>query len=403
MAASRALYISSSIGMGHAPKDLAIARELRKAVPGLEVVWLAGQPASDVLRDAGERLLPENSRWRGASAIAEKSLRNGQVNLVRYIYSSLVSWARNASLISHVLRDGNVDVMIGNECWEVFIPLILRVMRPRIPFVMIMDFVGVDSMTANPLEHVGAWFLNALWALDSTVFRTGSHTVMFIGEPEDVPSLRFGPGLPDRREHALKHYHFIGHVIGFTPEQFADRKTWRRRLGYGDEPLVICSVGGTTLGRGLMELCGRAFPILRRGFPDLRMVLVCGPRLDPRSLDLPRGVEAIGYVPRLYEHFACCDAAVVQCGASSTTELAALKKPFVYFPIAGHFEQQLVADRLRRYGAGTGMSLEDATPEKLAAAIEGELARTGFWPDLPVDGARQGARHVSRALAQRVG
>lgn len=402
MAASRALYISSSIGMGHAPKDLAIARELRNAIPDLQVVWLAGHPASQVIGEAGEGLLPANECWNGASAIAERSLHKGHVNLVRYIYSSFPSWIHNARIVNRLLRDENIDVMIGNEAWEVFIPLIVRAMRPRIPFVMIMDFVGVDPMTANPFERIGAWFLNALWSLDSTVFGRGAHSIMFIGEPADVPALPFGLGLPDRRKHSERHYEFIGHVINFRPEEFADQSAWRRRLGYGEEPLVICSAGGTALGRDLLEVCAKAFPFLRRQRPDLRMVLICGPRLDPAGIEAPDGVDVVGYVPRLYEHLACCDVAVVQCGASSTTELAALKRPFVYLPIPGHFEQQLVAARLERYGAGTRMSLADTTPESLASAIERELARTSFWPDLPVDGARQGALHIAGVLGRDV-
>ena len=37
----RALYISSPIGLGHAQRDVAIADELRKLHPDLEIDWLA--------------------------------------------------------------------------------------------------------------------------------------------------------------------------------------------------------------------------------------------------------------------------------------------------------------------------------------------------------------------------
>ena len=50
----RALYISGSIGLGHVSKDLSVARELKRARPEIEILWLAGHPASEVLRDAGE-------------------------------------------------------------------------------------------------------------------------------------------------------------------------------------------------------------------------------------------------------------------------------------------------------------------------------------------------------------
>src|SRR5690606_29852276 len=45
----RALFVSSPIGLGHAQRDVAIARELRELVPGLEVDWLAQHPVTRVL------------------------------------------------------------------------------------------------------------------------------------------------------------------------------------------------------------------------------------------------------------------------------------------------------------------------------------------------------------------
>ena len=114
-------------------------------------------------------------------------------------------------------------------------------------------------------------------------------------------------------------------------------------------------------------------------------------------------MEVRGYVPRLYEHFASSDVAVVQCGASSTTELAALRKRFVYFPVDGHFEQEMVAARLARYGVGRRMSLLGTTPAELADAILGEYALSGTSAPscLPTDGARNAAMHILKVLEDR--
>ena len=48
----RALYLSSPIGLGHARRDLAIADELRKLHPDLEIDWLAQHPVTAVLAGA---------------------------------------------------------------------------------------------------------------------------------------------------------------------------------------------------------------------------------------------------------------------------------------------------------------------------------------------------------------
>ena len=44
---------------------------------------------------------------------------------------------------------------------------------------------------------------------------------------------------------------------------------------------------------------------------------------------------------QLYRHLAACDLAVVQGGLTTTMELTAVGRPFLYFPLANHFEQQL--------------------------------------------------------------
>jgi UDP-N-acetylglucosamine:LPS N-acetylglucosamine transferase len=253
-------------------------------------------------------------------------------------------------------------------------------------------------MTPSPLEQVGAWCLNALWSLDATVYNGRPHSAVFIGELEDIPDGRFGWALPNRRDHARRHYDVVGHAINFHPQDFADRQEVRTRLGYADGPLVICSVGGTAVGRELLELCGQAYPLLSTDLPDLQLVLVCGPRIEPESVRAPAGVRILGNVPRLWEHFACCDAAVVQCGGTSTTELAALRTPFVYLPVEGHFEQEGIAERLARHGLGERMSLAEATPDSLAQAIRRACGETIAECPLPVEGARKAADHILGAL-----
>jgi spore coat polysaccharide biosynthesis predicted glycosyltransferase SpsG len=44
MGPPNALHLSSSIGLGHVTWDLAIAAELRRLAPELEILWLAAPP-----------------------------------------------------------------------------------------------------------------------------------------------------------------------------------------------------------------------------------------------------------------------------------------------------------------------------------------------------------------------
>ena len=69
--ARRALFVSSPIGLGHARRDIAIARELRALVPGLEIDWLAQHPLTAALEAAGERVHPASRGLASESAHLE--------------------------------------------------------------------------------------------------------------------------------------------------------------------------------------------------------------------------------------------------------------------------------------------------------------------------------------------
>jgi len=113
-------------------------------------------------------------------------------------------------------------------------------------------------------------------------------------------------------------------------------------------------------------------------------------------------VKVRGFVPRLYEHLAACDIAVVQGGGGTTLELTALERPFLYFPLEGHFEQQrLITRRLERHGAGVRMSYAEATPESINDSICAHIGTRVSYRPIPVDGARLAAEHMLRMLQQR--
>jgi UDP:flavonoid glycosyltransferase YjiC (YdhE family) len=130
--------------------------------------------------------------------------------------------------------------------------------------------------------------------------------------------------------------------------------------------------------------------------PELRMILVAGPRIDPASLNAPAGVEVHAFVPNLDRHLAACDLALVQGGLTTCMELTAAGTPFLYFPLKNHFEQSFhVAHRLDRYRAGRRMEFATSTPDMIAEAIVTALqAPTSFRP-VESDGAARAARMLA--------
>ena len=153
------------------------------------------------------------------------------------------------------------------------------------------------------------------------------------------------------------------------------------------------------VGADLLRRVIAAFPQAKERVPELRMIVVAGPRIDPDSLPSMPGWRCVPYVHNLYRHLAACDMAVVQGGLTTSMELTAQKRPFLYFPLRHHFEQNFhVRHRLERYGAGRRMDYDDSPPEKIATAIAEEIGREVEYRDVEINGAAKAARRIAALL-----
>jgi len=400
MPTKRILYVSGSIGLGHVTRDLAIAEQLRRQCSEVELSWLAAKPASLLLKEAGEKLLPEADIYANDNIPAENAAKGFGMNILKYASNTRREWVHNIKIFKKITRKEQFDIVIGDETYEIGIGLSMRFIRLEAPFVMICDFLGLDSVTNKPIEKLEVYIWNWIWAkTDRKLLSDWKNLALFAGELEDIPDKGFGFRLPNRRDHAGKYYKFTGYIVPFDPAEYTDQASIRAKLGYGREPLVVCSIGGTSIGKDLLELCGQAYQIIKQKVPDLRMVLICGPRLAVDSLKVPEEVEVRGYVRALYEHFASSDLTIVQGGGAATLELTALRRPFLYFPLANHCEQQIhVAGRLARHQAGIKMEYSETTPEILAEKVIANLGREVNYPQISVNGAQKAAQLISQLL-----
>jgi len=89
----------------------------------------------------------------------------------------------------------------------------------------------------------------------------------------------------------------------------------------------------------------------------------------------------------------------VQGGLTTCMELVANRRPFLYFPLAHHFEQNFhVTHRLDRYQAGRQMDYAASDPDAIAAAIAAEIGRTVNYRPVETDGAARAARLIAELL-----
>jgi pimeloyl-ACP methyl ester carboxylesterase len=400
-AGKRVLYLSSPIGLGHGRRDIAIAREMRRLHPDLSVDWLAQDPVTRLLEASNEHVHPLSARL--ASETRHIELESGEHELhcfqaIRRMDEVLI---KNFMIFQDAVEQGAYDLVIADEAWDIDHYWHEHPELKKAKLAWLTDFVGYVPMPSGG-EH------EALLTTDynaEMIEHIERHPAVrdrsiFVGTPEDIAPLSFGADLPPMRDWIPKHFDFAGYVIGEHPQNFGSREQLRERLGYrNDEQICIVTVGGSGIGAHLIRRILQAYPIVKAKLPDLRMIVVAGPRIDAAAMAAPEGVEMRAFVANLDRHLAACDLALVQGGLTTCMELAAAGTPFVYFPLRNHFEQTFhVAHRLRRYGAGIQMDFAASMPDMIADAMMLALSSPDRPKPVEADGARRAARMIAELL-----
>jgi pimeloyl-ACP methyl ester carboxylesterase/predicted glycosyltransferase len=396
----RALYVSSPIGLGHVHRDLAIADELRALHPDLQIEWLTQPPATDVLEERGERVHPASHALGTEIAHLESLSGEHDLHVFHAIRDMDEILLANFMVFADLVEEEHYDLWVADEGWDVDAFLHDNPELKRTAYAWLTDFTGWLPM-ADGGEAEAA--LTADWNAERIErgrrYPRLRDRSVFVGNEDDVVDAPLGPGLPTAREWARERYAFAGYVLPAFPDH--DREQLRADLGYRpDERVVVVSVGGSGVGGPLLRRVAESFPYAEKRLPGLRMVLVTGPRIDPASVPAPDGVDVHGYLPDLRRHLVACDLAVVQGGLSTTMELTAARRPFLYLPLRHHFEQQIhVPHRLGNYRSGRRVDYAEAMePDRFAEVVAAEVGRPVAYRPVETDGAARAARLLAELV-----
>ena len=371
-------------------------------MPDLQIQWLCQHPSTLVLEAAGEKVHPASRLLANESAHVEEHGHEHDLAIFDAFTRMNEILINNYLVFDEVVEADPVDLVVADEGWDIDFHLHENPERKRFAFAWMADWVGFVPMPEHgPVEARWTEDYNAQIVEHRERFKRVRDASIFVGTAADIPDLDMGPGLPSMRAFADRWFSYPGYVTGYAPP--ADKEALRAELGFRpDEQVCVVAVGGTGVGEALLRKVVASLPAARKLVPELRMIAVCGPRVDPSSLGdsaAQPGLDVRSYVPSLYRHLHACDLAIVQGGLTTTMECVAAGTPFLYFPLLGHFEQQvLVRHRLDRHHAGRCMDYAAASPDTIAIAIAAEVGRSTTYRPVETDGAVKAAALLAELL-----
>ena len=305
----------------------------------------------------------------------------------------------NFMVFHDLVTEEHFDLVVADEGWDIDYFLHENPELKRSPFAWLTDFVGWLPMPDGGAAEVALTAdYNAEMIEQIARYPRMRDRSIFVGNPDDLvdgpararPAQR--AGLDDRalRVRGLRHRRAAGGRPGGAAE----------RLGYRpDERVCVVAVGGSGVGGPLLRRIADAFPHAKAKVPELRMVVVAGRGSTRPRCPCRRAWRSAATCPTLHRELAACDVAVVQGGLTTTMELVAARRPFLYFPLAHHFEQQVhVPHRLGRYRAGRRMEYAAADPERIAEELVRALDTPVDYVSVETDGARTAARMLAELL-----
>ena len=309
----------------------------------------------------------------------------------------------NFMTFADVVEGEDYDLWVGDEGWDLDYYLHENPELKRAPYVFITDFIGVLPMRD---DRTSTEFLRAgrRTPRTSTTFaciptcatcRSWSATrpTCSTGSSDPIcPNMRaVGAGaLPVLRLHVPLRPGGLSRPPGPAPRaRLPGRRAGDPRLGRRDPgrapPAREVRRGVRRRSRHSSRTRGWSW---WPGRGSIRAELPSRPRIEVRP-----------FVPDLFRHHAAADLAIVQGGLTTTMELAALRTPFLYFPLRNHFEQQTSR------GAPPGPArrrhaypLRPDHPEALGAAIVDHLGKACPQRAVPLDGTDRAARMIADLL-----
>ena len=283
------LFFSSPIGLGHATRDAAIAKQFQTSAK-----FVTGGEAARFFAENGFEV--ENAYNPPNFNIQKGTLQNP----LKWLWKYYRYYMDCKAISSDIIKKHNPKLVVSDED---FASLAIA-QENNIPSILITDVL--ETRFTKGLGRLIEKKMNR--SMCDIIKKCNTVILPEKGKNQDNIK-RVGP---------------------IVRETQSSRQQLRERFGFSKQTVLV-AIGGTDAGKFLIDEILKIIPRLEYDF-----VIVSGPSLKIK-LD---GVKNLGFVGNLHELIFASDVLVSLAGKSTIDEANAYGTPGIFIPIKGHFEQE---------------------------------------------------------------
>src|SRR5574337_1012223 len=334
------VFFSSPIGLGHATRDVAISQSL----DNISKRFVSGSAASSLILQNGFNV---DDLYNPPVF----QIENGKLsNPLKWLFRYYSYYKECKAVSSKILKTYNPRLVTSDED---FASLVVA-QKMGIKTILVTDI-----LKTNFARGVG-----------SIIERQMNKSMKNIIEKCDLVIL---PENGKNEDNLVR----VGPIVRETSQP---RDQLRKKFAF-DKKTIVVSIGGTNLGRFLIE---KILDIRSKINPDFELVIVSGPSLKMNFPD----IRNLGFVNNLHEVICAADLVVSLAGKSTIDESKHYGTPGIFIPIKGHFEQEENARELG-YTHDDVLCLDKLISEKIEEKRNPQ----------PFDGAKKASDLIKKFLA----
>lgn len=345
----RILITSFGVGIGHASRDLALARKLRQA--GHEVIFASF--------GSGYNYLKMNRQETYDMPTMNFQADEGEINIKDTVKESKdipYVFIKTMYKEARIIRQIKPDVIIADSTYTS--PITAKFLN--IPCFIItndLTFGFSDSTESMSIKY----FEKSIRKFIKEITR-GCKKIL-------IPDIAGTVELPSKLEGKTE---YIGPLLHKNPDEIESKTTLRKKYNFNDDDVIILlTVGGSEFGEVLIKnICD-----ISKDINCDRIIIFTGLEIKTEDFNINDTDKIIikDFTPYLVDWMQISDLTIALAGHTTSMELISIKKPNILIPLKNHIEQQKNIENMEKYEITATTDINDS--KKLLETINDTLSR----------------------------